>query len=98
MRVKQVLNYVASYSNFGLSVISTHKGINNKLNLQTIRDVSDRNIPKIGNILYPLPVFCDKKNEKIDFCFVLCSLITTFALDHWHIPQWRAGETFEGKI
>ena len=27
------------------------------------------------------------------FCFVLSSLIRIFALNHWHIPQWRAGVT-----
>ena len=33
-----------------------------------------------------------------DFCFVLCSLIRTFANDHWNIPQRRTGVTFVGKI
>ena len=32
------------------------------------------------------------------FCFVLCLFLRTFANDHWHIPQGRAGVTFEGKI
>ena len=33
--------------------------------------------------------------EKSRFCFVMCSLIRTFVPDHRHIPQWRAGVTFE---
>ena len=39
----------------------------------------------------------DNKNKKKHFCFVLCSLIRTFAPDHWHILQRRAGVTFVGK-
>ena len=26
----------------------------------------------------------DNKSKKIVFCFVLCSLIRTFAIDHWY--------------
>ena len=48
--------------------------------------------------MYPPPVFYDKKREKIDFSFVLCSLIRTFALDHRHACfRGNAGVTFVGK-
>ena len=39
-----------------------------------------------------------KIGEKSRFCFVLSSLLRIFATNHWHIPQWRAGVTFVGKI
>ena len=36
--------------------------------------------------------------QKFALYFVFSSLIRIFATNHWRIPQWRAGVTFEGKI
>ena len=43
-------------------------------------------------------IFIRQNRKNFEFCFVLCSLIRTFANDHRYIPQRRAGVTFVGKI
>ena len=43
-------------------------------------------------------IILPKIGEKSRFCFVMCVAFCTFVPDHRHIPQWRAGVTFEGKI
>ena len=59
--------------------------------------VHDINIPIFLYRSNESCIFISQNRKNFAFCFVLCLFLRTFANDHRHIPQRRAGVTFVGK-
>lgn len=73
------------YASFCWLCISGFKDTNIRLNNQKNQRFFHYNMHNTLKLRTSL----DNKSKKIAFCFVLCSLIRTFAFEHWHDVQVR---------